>query len=124
MNEPQVLAYVLITPDGTELVSKSVHDYIEYTDKNGKTYMTDGGRDYHHYIKHGDEKTKCITENSDFEEIRKYTFWGSRGKDGKSPLVFKPVKDLDTDHIEAILEIKGLPEWREVVFLTELMYRV
>lgn len=33
-----------------------------------------------------------------------YTYWGTYGKDGKSKLKYKLVKDLDTDHIEAILE--------------------
>ena len=34
------------TPDGTILISKHRHDYVEYTDKNGDYYMIDGGNDY------------------------------------------------------------------------------
>ena len=34
------------TPDGTEIVSKSRHDFVEHTDKNGKTYAVDGGTAY------------------------------------------------------------------------------
>lgn len=122
--EKQVIANILITPDGTELVSRHRHDAVFYTDKNGKQYMTDGGVDYHHYIVHGDEKVKCITTESLFSEIREYFNWGSRGKDGKSPLVFKSLKDLDTDHIEAIIETqKQLPEWRVNIFKKELEWR-
>lgn len=125
MNEEQnIIAYVLTTPDGTELISKTVHDCIFYTDKNGKEYMTDGGRDYHHYIKHGDEQTKCITDESSFKDIQKYMFWGTYGKDGKQPLQYKALKDLDTDHIEAIIRTqKQLPQWRIKLFNKELKER-
>lgn len=118
------IAYVLTTPDGTELVSKYRHDYISYVDKNGKTYITDGGSDYCRHSAHGDEVIRDITDESSFEEIRKYFFWGSRGKDGKQKLKFNALKDLDTDHIEAIIETqKQLPEWRVNIFKQELKYR-
>lgn len=29
--------------------------------------------------------------------------WGTRGKDGKGPLEYKRMTDLDTDHLKAIL---------------------
>jgi len=38
-----LIANALRTPDGTVLESKSRHDYKEYIDANGKTYMIDGG---------------------------------------------------------------------------------
>jgi hypothetical protein len=34
---------------------------------------------------------------------REYTYWGTYGKSGKDPIKFILVKDLETDHIQAIL---------------------
>ena len=129
LEEVKVIAYITRTPDGTELVSKSRHDAVYYTDtKNGLQYMTDGGTDYHHFITHEKEEDKpvniIITVKSPFEEIRKYFFWGTRGVNGDQPLVFKPLMDLTSDHIEAILDTqKQVPEWRKQIFKAELILR-
>lgn len=126
--EERVLAYVMITPDGTELVSKHVHDYVEYTDtQNGKWYMVDGGTDY---FKYGESPEfpgvkKTITTNSPFEDIRNYFHWGTYGPKGDylQP-EWKKLKDLGTDHIKAILETQvRLPEYKKQVFKAELAYR-
>ena len=58
----------------------------------------------------------------------KYYVWGTRGKDGKQPLKFIPIKDLETSHIEAILddyENKKLRLWGKYVevFQNELANR-
>lgn len=66
-----ILLTCLITPDGTILTSRSTHNYVTYLDKNGETYMLDGGSSY--------IKTSCnkqpgtllqITTDSPFEQIR------------------------------------------------------
>ena len=55
---------------------------------------------------------------------REYMIWGTRGKDGKSPLEFKPIKDLSTDHIEAILETQTqISYYTRTVFEDELKRR-
>ena len=48
---------------------------------------------------------------------REYTLWGTYGKDGTDPLTHKPIKDLTTDHLQAILDnIKNLdPQYKEVI---------
>jgi hypothetical protein len=46
--------------------------------------------------------------------------WGTRGKDGKQPLKFVVLKDMTTDHIEAILETQSLPDYMRKIFLDEL----
>lgn len=103
-NQPQIIASMLKTPDGTVLRSYYRHDYVTHTDKNGKEYMLDGGNEYVRCSANGDEEVITITTDDPFEVQREYFCWGTRGKDGRQPLVWKPLKDLDTEHIEAILD--------------------
>ena len=44
--ERQLLLNRMKTPDGTILTSEHVHDYKQHLDKNGDTYMLDGGTEY------------------------------------------------------------------------------
>jgi len=39
---------------------------------------------------------------------REYLYWGTYGKNGYQPLQRKLIKDLDTDHIRAILDTQHL----------------
>lgn len=124
MTRPQIVASILITPDGTRLQSYHRHDYKTYTDKNGKHYMIDGGTDYVRRSANGDEQVITITTESPFNEIRENFSWGTRGKDGKQPVQFKPLKLLDTDHIEAILKTQNhIPDWMRDIFQHELEFR-
>lgn len=115
------------TPDGTILVSHHQHDYISHLDANGKNYFTDGGCDYVRRSLHIDEPPLDLNlyDDSPHEEIRKALTWGSRGIEGDQPLVRKPIKDLDLDHIEAILrtqhQIKNT--YMEKIFIDELRWR-
>jgi len=94
------------TPDGTILTSEHRHDYKEYKDKNGEVYMVDGGKDYlrRNVNKEPYEELSIPIKDATFGECRKHITWGTRGKNGDQPLKFKPIKDLDTDHIKVILE--------------------
>lgn len=93
------------TPDGTVLVSRHRHDYVTYTDKNGKEYMVDGGLDYIRRSAHGDEADLCLYDDQPHEVQREVRAWGTRGKDGKQPLKWLVVKDMETTHIEAVLAL-------------------
>ncbi len=42
----KIILNAIMTPDGTVLVSKHVHDYRNHTDANGETYAVDGGSEY------------------------------------------------------------------------------
>ena len=116
----------IVTPDGTVLTSYNRHDYKTYVDTvSGEEYTVDGGCDYLHRSinKHTAIDTSKYSDNP-HEEVRKYFNWGTRGKDGRQPLQYKALMDLDTDHIEAILETQfHVPEWRRDIFKQELEYR-
>jgi len=66
----------LITPDNTELVSYHTHDFKSYLDKNGKTYLLDGGinSEYYRSSCNGDEKFFEVDSEDPFEIVRKYLF--------------------------------------------------
>jgi len=56
--------------------------------------------------------------------LRDFIEWGSYGKDGKGPLRYILVKDLEDDHINAILESQHhISEKMRVLLLAELAYR-
>jgi hypothetical protein len=40
--EKRILRNSIITPDGTELVSRFTHDYVQHEDLNKELYINDG----------------------------------------------------------------------------------
>ncbi|WP_019531427.1 metallophosphoesterase [Dasania marina] len=46
MKEKQIILNQIRTPDGTILTSKHRHDFNSHVDKNGETYIVDGGIEY------------------------------------------------------------------------------
>ena len=121
-NDVKIVANRIRTPDGTILESKHRHDYVSYVDKNGKEYMVDGGTDYLRRNVHEDAPYEELTVYADAPHavIREVFKWGTRGKDGKQPLKFVTLKDMTTDHIEAILETQNLPGYMRKIFSDEL----
>ena len=121
----QIVANRIKTPDGTILQSYHRHDYKEYTDKNGKEYMVDGGLDYLRRNVHDDAPyiELSLMMSDSFVEIRESFHWGTRGKDGKQPLTWVPLTDITTDHIFAIQDNCQLTPWLKELFDKELEYR-
>jgi hypothetical protein len=122
----QLLANRIITPDGTTLQSYNRHDYKTYTDKvSGETYMIDGGLDYCRCnINHIPATDACVYADDPHEIIREAFAWGTRGVDGRQPLKFVELKNLTTDHIEAIIETQyQIPDFMRKVFWDELKFR-
>lgn len=103
--DPQILVNQIRTPDGTLLVSRHVHDYVQHTDKNGQYYAVDGGN---YYLKRSfdidDYEELSITEADPFEKIRQHVSRGGRGKDGKQPLKWVPICEMSNDWVKAVID--------------------
>lgn len=115
----------IITPDGTELISIDVHDFNSYIDKNGKSYSVDGGNEYLRRVGNFDYIDSSVTSDSTHKEIRESFKWGTYGKSGKEKYRKVKLKDMDIDHIEAILETqKQISEETRNSFQNELNFRI
>ena len=113
------------TPDGTILRSRNRHDYVTHTDsKNGKLYMLDGGLDYVRSSANGDEEYLTVTTDNTHDEIREAVTWGTYGKEGDQPLSFIKLLNMETAHIQAVLQtVQGIyPPYKDAM-TDELEFR-
>lgn len=63
----------------------------------------DGGNDYLRRI--GNNYTELsVDSDAPFEVIRESIYWGSRGKDGKQPMVWVVLAQMTDTHLESVLE--------------------
>jgi hypothetical protein len=122
--ESKILLNRIKTPDGTILTSYNRHNYVEYKDTITKeVLMVDGGTDYLRRNMGTYEELSVYDDGSHLTR-RSAVHWGTRGKDGRQPLVYKPIKDLDSDHIEAILKTQHqISDFYKEIFKDELKYR-
>lgn len=122
--ESKILLNRIKTPDGTILTSYNRHNYVEYKDTITKeVLMVDGGTDYLRRNMGTYEELSVYDDGSHLTR-RSAVHWGTRGKDGRQPLVYKPIKDLDSDHIEAILKTQHqISDFYREIFKDELKYR-
>jgi len=122
----RILRNALQTPDGTVLESKTRHDYKEYEDANGWVYMVDGGLDYIRRTVHKQAPAidLTLTEAEPHFFLRDYVTWGTYGKEGDEPLSYKTIADMETEHIQAVLDTqRGMyPQIRDFM-VAELEYR-
>lgn len=123
----QMVANRWMSKDGTVLHSKHRHDYVSHIDAiTGKEVFIDGGNDYIRMS--GDLKDMCVFVNDLHEKIREVFIWRSYGKPGDvdyGVTRFLVLKDMETDHIEAILDTQGhiVDTYVEKIFLDELRFR-
>lgn len=122
--ESRLLLNRIKTPDGTILTSYNRHNYVEYKDTLTKeVLMVDGGTDYLRRNVGTYEELSVYDDGSHITR-RSAVHWGTRGKDGRQPLVYKLLKDLDSDHIEAILKTQHqISDFYREIFKEELKYR-
>ena len=118
--EPKLLVNRWKCKDGTILQSKHRHDYVGHTDINGEFYFVDGGLDY---IRHsGNMEPMCLYSSDNHSLLRDSFCWGTRRS---GSVVWLHPSDMDTDHIEAILQTQ--PHISTAVrdmFKNELQYRL
>lgn len=105
MENKRIIVNQIRTPDGTILKSMHRHDYVQYTDQNGKDYMVDGGTDYLRRIVHEDAPYEELTiyEDASFEVIRENYCRGGRGKDGTQPLTWVPMNQMNDNWLAACI---------------------
>lgn len=127
--EKRILANKIITPDGTELISKHGHDYVSYKDKNDKWYSVDGGTNYLKRSFDVPDYTEASVYDDGLHTTRRENLrWGVNytKKMEKLPQTeWRLIKDLDTEHIQAILDgnySRG-NEFYTQVFKDELEFR-
>lgn len=92
------------TPDGTRIFSRTRHDYVTHLDKNGKTYMVDGGLDYARRSANGDEKPLYLFDDEPHDIQRETLDWGTYGINGDQELSYVLIMDMETSHIKAVLD--------------------
>lgn len=105
MNKDQLVYNGIRTPDGTVISSRHRHDFVCHEDANGYSYSVDGGLDY---LKRGttdggkfDYEELSLTLEASHDTIRRRATWGAL-RDGQYEWIL--IKDLETAHIQAILE--------------------
>lgn len=124
----QIIYNAIECPDGTVLESHGRHDYAMHQDATtAEVYMVDGGKDYLRRSLNKVPARELSVYNSDSFEVKRQVFaWGSYGKDGKQPKHWIKLKDMELQHIMAILETQQhiYGTYVEDLFLKELEWRI
>lgn len=123
MNDNNLILNALRTPDGTVIQSLHRHDYVTYTDANGKEYMVDGGLDYLRRSIHDDQIDLSEYDDAPHERQRELLTWGTYGIKGDQPLQYKTIADMDTGHLEAVVAMSRVCPIRRKCMQKELELR-
>jgi len=103
--EKYIVYSAIHTPDGTILESKHVHDYVQHLDKNGETYILDGGTEYiRRSVNKEEAKDISLYSDAPHSLIREKVSRGSRGKSGREELKYILLKDIDDEYLQAIID--------------------
>lgn len=115
------------TPDGTILISLSVHDYKSHQDKVTNTYYSiDGGLEYRRISTGGPYLDLSIESGDKFEDIRKSLLRVSRGKNLDQPAKWVKLKDMSNAWLEALIiwiEENQPENFFKPFYLKEIEYR-
>lgn len=128
--ERKLIYISLITPDGTDLISTHQHEMITHKDKNGKSYMIDGGQQGYYYrcSTNGDEQITKLFLGDFFELVRRKVFRTGFGKpesDNYGIWRITTLKNMTDEHLQASLDYSGVTKggvhWQ--LLLEEKLYR-
>ena len=111
---------------GEHLVSRHRHDFQQCSCENET--MCDGGYDYQRWGGKdlGAIQSFCIYDDEPHEVIRFYVERGSRGKNGDEELKYIKLKDLEDEHLKAMIKYEEeiRPNNRFLkIYKTEVKYR-
>ena len=123
-HEVKLIRNALQTPDGTIIESTHRHDYVTYTDANGKEYMVDGGLAYVRRSIHDDQIDLSEYDDAPHERQREVLTWGTYGINGDQPLQYKTIAEMETGHLEAVIEMGGVCPIRRACMQKELELRL
>jgi hypothetical protein len=86
--------------------------------------MVDGGNEYGRYgaMDMAKIETHYVYADDDFEIVRKHAVRGSRGIDGKDPLTWIAIADMDDNYLHAVLDYGGV-DWHLDLIRKEIAYR-
>lgn len=102
-----------------EIVSRYRTDYItcscgRLSVDGGSSFLKRNGNDY---------VDTSLSSKDDFSKIRDKFEWGTLGANGKQRLKYIKLKDIETAHIQAILETQSLVQELKNIFKMELDFR-
>lgn len=113
----------------TEIISHHRHDFKSCNCiEEQKQVFVDGGKDYERTIcgDLADFENRTVYDDGSHEIRRNNMYWGVNfNKNGKRypQTRWTLVKDLDTQHIEAILDLVNIDDFYREVFNDELNHR-
>ncbi len=123
-----IISNKIMTPDGTVLHSKHVHDYVSHDDKNSFYYSVDGGTEY---LKRSFDPNApkaldlSIHETDQFFVIREHARWGTRGPNGDQPLTFVKLSKMSDNHIlNVLLTQTRISKLLKGLLINELWHRL
>lgn len=98
---------------GTIVTSKTTHDFVSC--KCG-SLSVDGGQYYTRRLfkSRDDFKELSLYEDSPWEDVRMALTRGSRGVDGKQPLTWIPLCDIDDSYLHSLIEYCGQLEQNDI----------
>lgn len=114
------------TPDGTTLTSYHVHDYKTHVQEDGKMYGVSGGTFDLKRSGSLDYDELSIRDDEDFDIIRENLHWGiNTTKEGEllPETKWTPICNLNTDHLETLINGRWGDEWMREFLKQELEYR-
>lgn len=125
MRGRELLYNAIRCPDGTIIESRYTHNFVEYTQEDGRRYFVDGGLDYQRVgYSDKDYENLCVYSDDPHSKIRKVFSWGSLGKSGNESIRYIKLKDLEDGYLEALVAYT-LNYHKKIhqVFINELEFR-